>query len=195
MKATCPSCGNPFLFGDERFGDRASVRVRCPSCRGVVTLENPDGPVLEADPVPAKAAPPAPPTAVREPDGDHPTVRIKKKEIVEGIEEVVPPMPANRRVSVALLSGPDTGKVIPCSTSRAVIGREGTDIPIRDEEISRKHALIEVRDDRYYLKDLGSTNGTFVDERRITETELLDKSEFRVGTTHCMLIVTPTDEI
>jgi len=34
-----------------------------------------------------------------------------------------------------------------------------------------------------------------VDERRITEIEIESKSEFRVGTTQCMLIVAPKDDL
>ncbi len=212
MTAVCPSCSKTFVFADERFGDRPTVRVRCPACGGVVTLEK-----QAAEPAPppsarasgtarAPAPPPAPPipagkvaaVAALTPDPEGPpTVKVKKSAALEGVAHVdhVPPLPRDRRISLALLSGPDTGKVLPCSTSRAVIGRAGTDIPIQDDEISRRHALIEIRDDRYFLKDLGSTNGTFVDERRITETEIFDKGEFRVGNTHCMLIVTPVDDL
>ncbi len=212
MTAVCPSCSKPFVFADERFGDRPSVRVRCPACGGVVTLEkqNPEpapppaarasGTARAPAPQPVQLIPAGEAAAVAAlvPDSEGPpTVKVKKSATLEGVAPVdhVPPMPRDRRISLALLSGPDTGKVLLCSTSRAVIGRAGTDIPIQDDEISRRHALIEIRDDRYFLKDLGSTNGTFVDERRITETEIFDKSEFRVGNTHCMLIVTAVDDL
>jgi predicted Zn finger-like uncharacterized protein len=226
VNTVCPSCSKSFVFSDERFGDRASVRVRCPACGGVVTLERPgaaskppasSGARPPRDPRSPSPAPPRPPAAAAPavapdpgapeasaaPEGAEagskgpPTVKIKKSAALEGVAEVdhVPPLPTDRRISLALLSGPDTGKVLPCNTSRAVLGRAGSDIPIQDDEISRRHALLEVRDDRYFLKDLGSTNGTFVDERRITETEIFDRSEFRIGNTNCMLIVTPVDEI
>ena len=205
MKATCTSCEKPFTFADERFGERPSVRVRCPACKAVVTLTRPGGapaspPAVETPPpVPAPPAPPGPSDSkagAAQSDGP-PTLKVKRKKILDGagVGEHMPPMPTDRRVSVALLSGPDTGTVLPCSVSRAVIGRAGSDLPIKDEEISRRHAMVEIRDDRYFLKDLGSTNGTFVDERRITETEIFDKSEFRVGVTNCMLIVTPKDDL
>jgi S-DNA-T family DNA segregation ATPase FtsK/SpoIIIE len=122
---------------------------------------------------------------------------VKRRSLVEtgAQDEHMPPMPDGKRVSVAILSGPDSGKVLQCSVSRAVIGRTGSDLPIQDDEISRRHAVVETRDDRYFLKDLRSTNGTFVDERRITEVEIFDRSEFRVGTTTCMLIVAARDEL
>lgn len=220
MKATCTSCGKPFLFADDRFGERPSVRVKCPSCQTVVTLARPGsaspagetgGEARRGTPAPAPPAGPAPapvlepepaPLPSHEAEGssertDRPTLKLQKKDLLGdgGEEEHMRPMPRGLRVSVALLSGPETGKVLPCKVSRAVIGRAGSDLPINDEEISRRHAVVEIHDDRYFLRDLGSTNGTFVDERRITETEIFDRSEFRVGATNCMLIVASTDEL
>lgn len=42
-----------------------------------------------------------------------------------------------------------------------VIGRRG-DIRLDDESISKKHAEIQVRGNEIYLRDLGSTNGTYL---------------------------------
>lgn len=216
MKATCTACAKPFLFPDERFGERESVRVRCPSCKAAVTLRRPapaatpagqgaagpapasGSPVDESGPRPASPPRPAPEQAPG--DDGPPTLKVTRRQVTEGAaagqeEEHMPPMPEGVRVSVALLSGPDTGQVLPCKVSRAVIGRAGSDLPIQDDEISRRHAMVEIRDDRYFLKDLGSTNGTFVDERRISETEIFNHTEFRVGVTRCMLIVATEDEL
>ncbi len=49
------------------------------------------------------------------------------------------------------------------------IGREAfNDIVLYDPEVSRNHALIKFHEGRYIIEDLGSTNGTFVNGRRIT---------------------------
>ena len=51
---------------------------------------------------------------------------------------------------------------------RAVIGSaRGVDVVIEDPTVSRLHAEVEIRDDGLWLKDLGSTNGTFVGSVRI----------------------------
>ena len=53
------------------------------------------------------------------------------------------------------------------------------------------NAAVEVRDTSYTLTDLGSTNGTLYDGQKIDGfIELSDKSEFQVGATTLMLIVT-----
>ena len=71
------------------------------------------------------------------------------------------------------------------------IGRSGADFTLNDTEASRQHAALEIRGDIVLLNDLRSTNGTLVDGRKITEpTELQDKSEFQIGGTTLMLIVT-----
>jgi len=186
MKAACQSCGKPFTFDEARFGERPSVKVRCPSCKAVVTLEKPRSEQAGAQ-VPESAA------FSRE---SSPTQKLKRDEVIASPEgEILLPMPQDRRVSLALLSGKESGQVINCERSRVIIGRSGADISLDDEEVSRRHAAVEIRDDRFFLKDLGSTNGTFVDERKITEAEIFDKGEFRVGSTQIMLIVTAKDEL
>ncbi len=52
----------------------------------------------------------------------------------------------------------------------AVLGRERakTDISLRDESISKRHARIFQDDGGWFLEDLGSSNGTYVDEQRIS---------------------------
>jgi pSer/pThr/pTyr-binding forkhead associated (FHA) protein len=50
-----------------------------------------------------------------------------------------------------------------------IIGRgaKSSDLPIRDGNISRKHAAIVRRGGAYYIKDLGSTNGIDYNGERI----------------------------
>jgi pSer/pThr/pTyr-binding forkhead associated (FHA) protein len=74
---------------------------------------------------------------------------------------------------------------------RVTIGRSNADITLNDTEASRQHAALEVRDTLYTVSDLGSTNGTLVGGEKIAApVELHDKSEFQVGATTLMLIVT-----
>src|SRR5947209_7635104 len=58
--------------------------------------------------------------------------------------------------------------------NRAVVGRLDTcDLPINDRSVSREHARLSRLRDTYILEDLGSTNGTLVNGRRINESVIL----------------------
>lgn len=76
-----------------------------------------------------------------------------------------------------------SGTPFPLSSEHIVLGR-GTDVDIRfeDSAVSRRHAEI-VLGDTIYIKDLGSTNGTFVDGKRIQHQQLADGSVIRLGST------------
>ena len=100
-------------------------------------------------------------------------------------------MPVGKRLSLAVIDGPDAGNVFRMDKPRVTIGRSGADFVINDSEASRQHAAVEVRGEIFMVSDLRSTNGTVIDGRKITEpTELQDKSEFQIGGTTIMLIVT-----
>ena len=64
---------------------------------------------------------------------------------------------------------PMAGRVLPIEGG-LTIGREGTDIVLPDPEVSRKHAVLRVLDSGgAAVEDLGSTNGTYVNDERIEE--------------------------
>ena len=63
-----------------------------------------------------------------------------------------------------------------------IVGRVEGDLVIPDPKLSRRHAAFRVVDGVLEVKDLDSTNGTFVDEIRITQvTQLGDGDEVRLG--------------
>jgi pSer/pThr/pTyr-binding forkhead associated (FHA) protein len=67
-------------------------------------------------------------------------------------------------------------------TGPMVIGREEADITVEDQEISRRHAEVRPSGDAIEIEDLGSTNGTFVNEERITGPRTLAAGDVvRVG--------------
>ncbi len=55
------------------------------------------------------------------------------------------------------------------------------DVVIADASVSRHHATIERRNDGFALRDLGSSNGTWVGGERITEAHLTDGDSVRFG--------------
>jgi pSer/pThr/pTyr-binding forkhead associated (FHA) protein len=98
-------------------------------------------------------------------------------------------MPAGRRVSLAVLDGPDLGRIYRVESPSVTIGRGGAEVQLEDGEVSRQHARLEMRGGRAVVRDLGSTNGTFVDDVKVAEAEIENRGEFRVGQTRLMLIL------
>jgi pSer/pThr/pTyr-binding forkhead associated (FHA) protein len=67
---------------------------------------------------------------------------------------------------------------------RSVLGRSrDADVRIDDPNISRRHAEIVQEGSTFWLVDLGSTNGTEVDGRRVQRARLADGSRFTLGET------------
>ena len=64
------------------------------------------------------------------------------------------------------------------------VGRaETSDIVLDEQFVSSTHARLVPRGQFYYVEDLGSTNGTFVNDRQVTEAQLKLDSRVRIGDT------------
>jgi hypothetical protein len=82
-----------------------------------------------------------------------------------------------------VLEGPDQDKLALWSGESLYLGRAVRGLSLSDTNVSREHAKIEQLDDSFYLYDLGSTNGTFLNGKRI-ERELLNPGdEIGIGET------------
>ena len=67
-------------------------------------------------------------------------------------------------------TGLKAGADIPLTQAEMVIGRQSNcELPLPDHTISRRHAKIIQRSDGYYLEDLQSRNGTYLNGRRIVD--------------------------
>jgi pSer/pThr/pTyr-binding forkhead associated (FHA) protein len=79
---------------------------------------------------------------------------------------------------IIIQTGPDQGKEIVLDKPDLGIGRDGhNEIVINDAEISRYHAHLFLGEKGYLVEDKGSTNGTFVNTKRITEPTLLKNND------------------
>jgi adenylate cyclase len=85
-----------------------------------------------------------------------------------------------------VLRGPDGAPVeFPLVGSSMVIGRSANaDVQVNDREVSRRHTGVDFENGAFVLKDLGSSNGTFLNGRRLYgPTRLNDGDEVMLGTT------------
>src|SRR5690606_4843940 len=84
-------------------------------------------------------------------------------------------LPPGLHAVVEVLAGPDAGKVFRLDRGSVTIGRRHGEVPLTDVEVSRHHALVEIFGRRMiFLRDLGSTNGTFHNGRRVQMAPLDD---------------------
>ena len=90
----------------------------------------------------------------------------------------------SRRLEVVAAMGFEPGTILEIQ-EEATLGRAPTaDVRIEDPFASSAHARIFARGDSMYIEDLGSTNGTYLNERQLTRPEQLQPSDtIRIGET------------
>jgi pSer/pThr/pTyr-binding forkhead associated (FHA) protein len=97
-----------------------------------------------------------------------------------------PAKPATRRsgpTRLVLTEGPLRGTTLPLGSSAVLIGRAPSCTLVLDDDYSSsQHARVFQQDGRWYVEDLGSTNGTFVDDRKVSGTvEVRSGTPIRIG--------------
>jgi hypothetical protein len=152
---------------EKHFSGRSQMQVRCTKCQKSFVVS---------------ASTPASVSTVPETNVPEATVVSK---VGKGVH-----LPEGKSVALSVTQGPLKGKIFYFTKPQVAIGRVGTDIVVDDPEVSRKHCAVEVHGETALLVDLGSANGTFVDDHRIQTRELGHLSEFRMGTTTLMFTVT-----
>ncbi len=182
MVITCPECSTRYRYDEARFGNARTKKVKCTSCGHTFEVQNP-------------AADTGDETNVGGPDPRRPRQAPRPRpQAAEAESPELPklaPLPRDRRYSLAVIAGSQAGTVFPVTSPRVFLGRGTTmDVQLKDSEVSRRHAMLEIRDERATLVDLGATNGTYVDGERIDRIEVENHMEFTLGSTTLMLIVT-----
>jgi hypothetical protein len=168
MIVSCGGCGKRYNFDEAKLRGRPATNLKCPACSAAITVT---APVVGDQ------------TARLDADAN---LVAARPEVHRGS----PHLPRDQRISLAVLEGKNAGQIFQVDHPRVILGRTGADIALDDGEVSRQHACLEVHGNRVVLRDMNSTNGTFVDENKISEMEIENRTEFRLGGTRLMLILT-----
>jgi hypothetical protein len=168
MRAACNHCGMEHVLKDAEIAAHDKVQFRCSKCRQTTIVD------VKLHPQQTMVTSPLPSFA----RGGGNASKLSQLQGDDGLK-----LPVAKAAVLTVLSGPSKGAVHNLQTPRAVLGREDATVALNDQEISRHHCLIEVRDGYANLKDLDSTNGTFFEEERIRAAMLQDGAEFRIGNT------------
>lgn len=85
-----------------------------------------------------------------------------------------------------------TGETISITRSPVVIGRlSSVDVVLADANVSRNHAELRREGMNWKLKDLGSTNGTFVNNKPVTDSGLQDGDRLLFGNSELVFNTVP----
>lgn len=187
MLIKCARCGNSFELPPGTTEDGGPPA--CPQCTG-----KSKGPLAPQRPTPAsafsrsvgaapaKAAAPAPPPEFEPVTG---TVKSTPAALQGGPLR----LPDGRTVTLSVIEGNSKGQRYPLLKPVTTIGRRTGDIVLEDSEVSGSHAAIRVVEGECYLRDLSSTNGTFLNGNRVTEATLSHLDEIRLGQTKLIVLM------
>ena len=107
-------------------------------------------------------------------------------------QAAAPPGPAGlHQPATGRLSLIFNGRKIPITKDQFIIGRgsKTSDLPIKDGNISRKHAAVINHSGVFYIKDLGSTNGIEyngmrIDNKRVEEGDVFHICDYEIRFTY-----------
>ena len=170
MNVQCHACGKVHPLADDVFGDQEVYWLKCTACGQAMRVVSPKLRTLRMET-----------TA-------HVASLITAELSPEGRELR---LPEGQQLSLKVVEGEEKGTVFPVSKARMLIGRGNADITLNDATASRLHCAVEVSDQEVFLRDLGSSNGTFVNDQSVVVAPLGDGSTFRVGMHVLQLLITP----
>ena len=182
MQAACQKCGAKYNLSDDKLAGLSKVQFKCTKCGQVTVVDLPRSTET------TQSVSPLPDFARM---GGGPPVGATIVSTGSNLS-----LPPDKTITVSVIAGAAKGFLHTLSKARVVIGRKGggADLELDDQEISRWHCAIEVKPDVVKLRDLDSTNGTFVEDERVRAAELQHLSEFRIGSNVILVTITPKQE-
>ena len=91
---------------------------------------------------------------------------------------------AQRRWTLTVVVGPDQGKSISAEAGTILIGtHQHNELTLTDSKVSRRHLEASLYPEGVHIVDLGSKNGSYVDEKRIERWMIPPNGRVRIGGT------------
>ncbi|RPI15482.1 MAG: FHA domain-containing protein [Ignavibacteriae bacterium] len=110
-----------------------------------------------------------------------PKIDIKRRTMILEKGSYTPVNEGVLSPTLLVKTGALSGKRFKISAGTTTIGRQSTDIIISDTTVSRNHARIYFDNSKFYIEDNSSTNGTFVNNFRVSASEIKPGDIIKVG--------------
>ncbi|HEX7499312.1 MAG TPA: GGDEF domain-containing protein, partial [Polyangia bacterium] len=109
--------------------------------------------------------------------------RIRSKTVVTSINRITE-HPPTKEACLVVIYGPELGRKYSLESPAMTLGRSNKcDIQIDQESVSRAHSKIVNAGRSVRIRDLGSTNGTYVNDELVEERTLVDGDFIKIGRT------------
>ncbi len=104
------------------------------------------------------------------------------REIVNTNLPVEEKLGRNPEYFLEIIEGPDKGQICTLEKADVIIGRHGQcNLVLHDPEVSRRHVKLASGDNGWWVDDLSSTNGSFVNGQRITHQSTAPGDRIQIG--------------
>ncbi|MCB9377604.1 MAG: FHA domain-containing protein [Holophagales bacterium] len=193
----CPRCGERLEVPPDAF--EGDARIVCPECgeESVVRAGEDLTATAEVDAVSTADVASAPTRRAREgfstmfqprillDDRDR-ALALPEPGETQGLDrpEEGPELPPPRRSAYLLRVGAPRGtERVTVPSALTVLGRAGADVDLGDPSVSVRHFQIEAIGDEFFVRDLDSRNGTYLNGTKIRYAELRPGDQLRAGRT------------
>ncbi|HUU03058.1 MAG TPA: GGDEF domain-containing protein [Myxococcota bacterium] len=93
-----------------------------------------------------------------------------------------PGAPTRRLPCLVVVRGREAGRIVPLQRARMLLGRsDEACIRLEDRGVSRSHARLRLKGGKVIIEDMSSTNGSWINGRRVRRAELKDGDQLQFG--------------
>ena len=188
MKLACSNCQTNYQIADEKIPTKGA-RANCQNCGQLILIPGSGSEGRSSSFLPGATDVDFGQTMAY----DFSEVDQSRTEISAFFEKISEREPFMEEGLVLSLRDIQTGEEYPLPGAEVTIGRRGANINVDDPEVSRSHCLIKVFGDRIVILDLESTNGTYVQGRKVMTASLGVSEQFTIGNTKIELVKKQVD--
>jgi pSer/pThr/pTyr-binding forkhead associated (FHA) protein len=152
----------------------------------ILEVEAPPPPPPPPPPPAAKAPPPPRPAAPERDPGSQGTMLVGNVDAKSALVEMAMFEASGARLVVAAQDG---RRVVPLDKMEMTVGREDGEIKIAHPSVSKEHARISFQAGGFFIEDLGSSNGSFVEGQRVQgRLPVASHAAVTFGTVPCLFL-------